>query len=1487
MKSRRFAAGLLCLLMLVSLLPVSAFAACTVTYRVENGTWADGTTEDRIEAVESGSSPADIPTGMLASPGCTGGGWDPDPAGAAITRATMFTYRFDAVNGLINGIPPKDGKYVLMGEENQVSWHIIGEDSSRYLLISASGLNGTLTWDGAKSFCETVFSWLAAPEQAAVLSTTKKDAAYDRYEAADLNNAKLFLLSASEALVYFSSDDARLPGRWWLRSSWPYGYGGIVDRNGGLYHSGDTDDRHNRARPAFQLDRQSVLLESAAEGGKCSAAAGSGAFGTVSGAGSSEIRLTLIDSRRSGFSANVAGANSAVAAPGGTLTVTYSGAGTGENEYVSAALCSPSGPALYYASLTPDSSGSGTWDMTIPSELAGDSYILKVFSEQQNGDRKTDFASPPAEIRLTAGSAAPAVHTVTYKVVNGAWADGTTEDRTEEMEDGFSPAAVPTGMQPASGFAGGAWDADPAGAVITGETTFTFTFEDFDSFGLINEIPASDGNHVWMGGDDPVKWHIIGANTSNWLLTASDLFGGGYNPISWYDAMDSVGTVLSGFTAAEKSQTVIPVTSKSEPVDYQYEDIQFGRSEVSSQVFLLSAQEAETYFDSDNARLPGKWWLRSPVCDSQSAGCINEYGSVQSLPADRWNLYGIRPAFQLDRSSVLFASAAEGSKSSADAGSGEFGTITGPSGADRNEVRLTLNIGARSGFSANAAGASSAAVDPGGTLAVTYSGASTGTNEFVSALLCETSGAILYYASMTPEKSGSGTWNLAMPESIAGGSFILKVFSEQQNGDKRTDYASEPCEIELMIGDPAAAYPVTYKVVNGTWADGTTEDKTEIVEIGSSPAAVPTGMLASPGYLGGGWDADPAGAAITWAKTFTYSFDLDDNLINGIPPKDGKYVLMGEENQVSWHIIGEDSSRYLLISASGLNGTLTWDGAKSFCETVFSWLAAPEQAAVLSTTKKDAAYDRYEAADLNNAKLFLLSASEALVYFSSDDARLPGRWWLRSSWPYGYGGIVDRNGGLYHSGDTDDRHNRARPAFQLDRQSVLLESAAEGGKCSAAAGSGAFGTVSGAGSSEIRLTLIDSRRSGFSANVAGANSAVAAPGGTLTVTYSGAGTGENEYVSAALCSPSGPALYYASLTPDSSGSGTWDMTIPSELAGDSYILKVFSEQQNGDRKTDFASDPAEIELTAAEPAPAFRSHSLVLSGQIGVNFYLDLSMLTEAEREASSMEFTVNGKTKTDTFDADFTNPSTGEYYGFTCPINSVEMADGITAVFRYTRNGEAKTVSQTYFAKDYVEYVLSHTDEYSANAVALVEAIADYGHYVQPFLADANHWALGTDHAVMPNANTYSEADVSAARDAVENCVILRDPGDSRIEAVTYSLNLETETAIRIYLRVQDGYKGAVTAALGETPVNCVRQKDGRYRIELGGIPAHRLGDAYELTVSAGGEFPISVSALSYVNTVLNSESEAFDNDTAHWAVTSLYNYYAAAEAYLAGPDQ
>ena len=110
-------------------------------------------------------------------------------------------------------------------------------------------------------------------------------------------------LSAEEAETYFSSDAARQPGWWWLRSP-----NVNVDFNAGAVSGGGdldinfvSNDYEFGARPAFQLNLASVLFTSAAVGGKSSGTTGAGALTCPDDYTVSEWKLTVNDTSRSGF----------------------------------------------------------------------------------------------------------------------------------------------------------------------------------------------------------------------------------------------------------------------------------------------------------------------------------------------------------------------------------------------------------------------------------------------------------------------------------------------------------------------------------------------------------------------------------------------------------------------------------------------------------------------------------------------------------------------------------------------------------------------------------------------------------------------------------------------------------------------------------------------------------------------------------------------------------------------------------------------------------------------------------------------------------------------------------------------------------------------------------------------------------------------------------------------------------------------------------
>ena len=306
----------------------------------------------------------------------------------------------------------------------------------------------------------------------------------------------------------------------------------------------------------------------------------------------------------------------------------------------------------------------------------------------------------------------------------------------------------------------------------------------------------------------------------------------------------------------------------------------------------------------------------------------------------------------------------------------------------------------------------------------------------------------------------------------------------------------------------------------------------------------------------------------------------------------------------------------------------------------------------------------------------------------------------------------------------------------------------------------------------------------------------------------------------------------------------------------------------------------------------FRRNSLVLDGKIGVKFYMDLSALTEEEREQGEVTFEVSGRgggvSDPDPFDAGDTNGS-GKLYGFTCYVSSIQMADQITATFR---SGEREAVSEPYSVKAYVK---DFVRDFGADhpAACRVRALADYGHHVQPFLATANGWKIdGGDkgYARMPAASEFeglgaaglSDEDVAAAEDASQSCAVAWDGlSGSGVAKATFALKLAAGTDVFLYFQMEDGISVASATDNGEnTPVV---PTGGRYRVTVPNVIAQDLGAKHVVVVrtSEGKTVTATVSALSYAQALFASKAYGNDPD-ARSAMAALYRYWDAAVAFL-----
>lgn len=267
-----------------------------------------------------------------------------------------------------------------------------------------------------------------------------------------------------------------------------------------------------------------------------------------------------------------------------------------------------------------------------------------------------------------------------------------------------------------------------------------------------------------------------------------------------------------------QEQSAVLETTKSDKVfNSSTYRVSFAASEnilSGDKVFFLSTKEAETRdygFTDDAARIANYdnsasgWWLRSPCADdTYVAGAVCEPGSVLGLARDDW---AARPAFNLNLRSVLFTSAAEGGKISAAASGGnqggeaagaifEIGDYTG------SEWKLTLLDASRNNFSI-----SSTPVND-GKISFSYSGAQTGTNEYISVVVVD-NGAITHYGRILQldgtTNSESGTASLSLPAGVTlSKNTKLYVFNEQYNGGanddtKLTDYASQLIDVQSSV----------------------------------------------------------------------------------------------------------------------------------------------------------------------------------------------------------------------------------------------------------------------------------------------------------------------------------------------------------------------------------------------------------------------------------------------------------------------------------------------------------------------------------------------------------------------------------------------------------------------------------------------------------------------------------------------------------------
>ncbi|MCL2339939.1 MAG: DUF6273 domain-containing protein, partial [Actinomycetia bacterium] len=325
------------------------------------------------------------------------------------------------------------------------------------------------------------------------------------------------------------------------------------------------------------------------------------------------------------------------------------------------------------------------------------------------------------------------------------------------------------------------------------------------------------GTQVYFGAKDgsPILWNVVvtdgGSSAILWTTTSVantqyDLSGhnnwSGSAICAWLNGT-AMGKFLNGFSTAEL--TAIAPFGSTEPANPAMGV--FDRIDISQKIVLPSVAEMGSgtttgtwgINQATRATLNQYWWLRSPGMYSYAAARVAPNGSVSPGGDFVFEAMGraVFPALRLDLSSVIFTSAASGAntKSAATVGGGlidaTLPTSPGP-------VKLTLSDSSIETPTLLLAGGN-------GTSAISfdYSGATTGTNQYVSCTLTDASGNVVYYGKLA-DTSTNAAGSLTVPLSgVADGSYTLNVFGEQANGDTYTDYAGSADSIPITVSSGA------------------------------------------------------------------------------------------------------------------------------------------------------------------------------------------------------------------------------------------------------------------------------------------------------------------------------------------------------------------------------------------------------------------------------------------------------------------------------------------------------------------------------------------------------------------------------------------------------------------------------------------------------------------------------------------------------------
>lgn len=323
----------------------------------------------------------------------------------------------------------------------------------------------------------------------------------------------------------------------------------------------------------------------------------------------------------------------------------------------------------------------------------------------------------------------------------------------------------------------------------------------------------------------------------------------------------------------------------------------------------------------------------------------------------------------------------------------------------------------------------------------------------------------------------------------------------------------------------------------------------------------------------------------------------------------------------------------------------------------------------------------------------------------------------------------------------------------------------------------------------------------------------------------------------------------------------------------SFLVRAY----DGDTFSDYTSEDIVTVIVKAENADPFAEvsvagHSLILTDNIGVNFYMTLSEEILSDTGAY-MEFRLPNETVSRVMvsAAEPVQLSGNTCYRFPCFVAASEMADTITA--RIVSNGKS-SAEYTYSVIEYAQSILESPEKYTYT-VPVVKAMLNCGTRAQEYFGHntellANSILPAEDKAV----SEAGDIDLSAYGIAVTD-------NDETVSYKGMVISLQSKIVMKLYfdskreLQLSDFSVLDGTRAVSNARLSVGTDANGFY-IAISDITAAYFDKSF--SVAVGNLYIGNVGVFSYLGQALNSsDSKLVD------VSCSIYDYNCAIEDYLA----